>query len=193
MSPPATLSTDRARRALLEAADDAFHRRGVGAVNMAELRDRSGVSLRRIYQLYPTKADLVTGWLRHRHRTWTAWFEAEIATRRAAGATPVDAVFDTLADWLEATDHRGCGFLNTLAEAGELGEQQRAIIERHKRGLVETVAGLGPDPAALAVLIDGAIARSAAYRSTEPVDDARRAARSLWGGATGPAGGRGRP
>lgn len=179
MSPAPTLAPDDARDALLEAADELFYRHGPAAVSMPQLRDRSGVSLRRMYQLYPTKADLVAGWLEYRHHRWVDWFDTEIRRRQDDGATAVDAIFDALSEWLVTNHFRGCGFINTLAETAELTEQHREIIRRHKEAVIDTVTPHGPDPAALAVLIDGAIVRAAIRGDTTPIDDARRAASAL--------------
>ena len=62
MSPAATMSVDDAERAILETADQLFYERGIALVTMADVRDAAGVSMRRMYQLYPSKADLVAAW-----------------------------------------------------------------------------------------------------------------------------------
>ena len=179
MSPVSALTDGEAQRAVIEVADDIFYQQGVAATSMADIRDRSGVSLRRIYRLYPAKSDLVAGWLRHRHEAWTQWFVTDVERRLADGADPVEAVFDALGRWLSDTAFRGCGFINTLAEGTELTDEHREIIRHHKRSLVDTLARYGPDPAAMAVLVDGAIVRSSVEGSIAPVDDARRAAHAL--------------
>jgi AcrR family transcriptional regulator len=178
MSPAALLTHDDATERLLATASDLFYRRGVGAVTMAAVRDASGVSLRRIYALYPTKADLVTAWLTRRHETWSEWFGSSIA-ERSSDVTVVDAIFDALAEWLTATDHRGCAFINTLAETDVLTAEHRSVIELHKQQLVGTIAEHVDDAEAIAVLVDGAIVQSAIFHTTAPVEAARRAAQAV--------------
>ena len=146
---------------------------------MAAIRDDAGVSLRRLYSLYPTKADLVSGWLRKRHTTWMAWIEAEVATRTGEGASPVDAVFDALAAWLESTEFRGCGFVNALAETGEVTAEHAAIIRSHKQALIDFLARFTEQAEALAVVVDGAIVQAAVFGSIEPVEAGRQAAAGL--------------
>ena len=73
MTPPATIPPSDARVQLEEAADRHFYRDGIVGVTVAAIRDESGLSLRRIYDLCPSKADLISLWLRHRH---TLWIEA---------------------------------------------------------------------------------------------------------------------
>lgn len=186
MSPAALLTHDDATERLLATADDLFYRRGVGAVTMAEVRDASGVSMRRIYSLYPTKADLVTAWLTRRHETWSEWFRSSITEQRSEGVTVVDAMFDALAAWLAATDQRGCAFINMLAETEVVTAAHRAVIEQHKQQLIELIARHAEDPAAIAVLLDGAIVQSAIFGTTAPVEAARRAAHALVNASTIP-------
>ncbi|MEM7093120.1 MAG: TetR/AcrR family transcriptional regulator [Actinomycetota bacterium] len=179
MSPAPAHPLEEARIRVLAAADDRFYECGVAAVTVAEIRDTAGVSLRRLYGLFPTKADLVAAWLRDRHTTWLAWFANAVGEHIRAGSHPTDAVFDAVGDWLASTDFRGCAFLNTLAETASLTEEHRAIIAAHKGALADTLTDFAADPDAVAVLLDGAIVRSAALRSPEPIEAALRAARQL--------------
>lgn len=180
MSPAATMTVDDARAAVLATADELFYKHGVSAVSMAEARDRSGVSMRRLYSLFPHKSDLVTGWLKHRHQTWMDMFTNGIGQRLAAGQEPADAVFGSLAEWLTTTGFRGCGFINTLAETGEVTNEHRTVIRQHKQTLIDLLSNFSNQPAALAVVIDGAIVQAAVFTSTGPVDAARIASTSLF-------------
>lgn len=182
MSPAAVLEPDEARSAALGAADALFYVRGVNAVSMAEIRDQSGVSLRRLYSMYPSKADLVAGWLENRHVTWMADHTSRVDVLLAAGADPIDATFDAIASWMTDTKFRGCGFINTNAELHDLTERQRQIIQRHKRALADHLDGLFPNGRAIAVLVDGAIVQAAMFVSTAPIELARAAARLVSGG-----------
>jgi AcrR family transcriptional regulator len=170
MSPAATMSTDESERAILAAADRLFYGRGLALVTMADVRDEAGVSLRRMYALYPSKRDLVAAWLEDRHLTWMAWFTAAIEKRSRSGADPVAATFDALTEWAKSPEYRGCAFLNSIAETSEIDEAHRQIVARHKQSLVQHLAQLTAceHPSApkwlaeaLGVLIDGAIVQSA--------------------------------
>jgi AcrR family transcriptional regulator len=179
MSPPASMDDHGATAALELATDELFYNQGVAAVTVAAVRDASGVSLRRIYNLCPSKADLISLWLRHRHRTWTAGFVARVNANVESGNEPVHAVFGALEAWMVETEFRGCGFINTHAETSELTDGHLAIIQHHKRAIgryLETVTGHGD---AMAVLIDGAIVHAALFRSTDPIHHAERAATAL--------------
>jgi AcrR family transcriptional regulator len=180
MSPAPTLTIDQARTDVLEAADALFYTLGISAVRIADIRDRSGVPLRRLYSLFPHKADLVTGWLEHRHTVWIDMFTAGVDHRLAQGEPPINAVFGSLEHWLTATNFRGCGFINTLAETGEVTDEHRRIIRSHKQTLVNVLARFTDEPTALAVLLDGAIVQAAVFASTDPVAAARIAAKPLF-------------
>jgi AcrR family transcriptional regulator len=175
----ATINAAEAQRALLDAADELFYERGIAAVSMADVRDASGLSMRRVYTLAESKADLIAQWLRHRHLMWSSGFRDRVNGHLAEGTQPLDAVFNALADWMTETNFRGCGFINTHAEASELTAEHQEIIRSHKAELATTLDTIVGDGAALAVLIDGAIVQAAIFRTTEPIEHARRAASAL--------------
>lgn len=179
MSPAATLDAAGAERATLAAADDLFYNRGVAAVTMSDIRDRSNVSLRRLYSEYPSKSDLVSAWLRHRHHEWMTDFVGRVEDRMRDGDAPVDAVFVALETWMTATGFRGCGFINTYAEASALTDEQRVIIRSHKSALASYLTTLIREGEAMAVIVDGAIVQAAIFRTAAPIHHAHRAAAAL--------------
>lgn len=190
MNRAATITADAAERAVLDAADGLFYGRGIAGVSMSEIRDGAQVSMRRLYMLYPSKRDLVAGWLEDRHLRWMAWFTDATDRHARSGTDAVLATFDALAEWVSAPGYRGCAFLNSVAEIDEIDDLHRTIIAAHKRSLIEHVAALAladrPDapewlPAAMGVLIDGAIVQSAVFGSSAPVAAAREAAAHLIG------------
>ena len=194
MSPAATFTIDDADRLILDTADTLFYERGISGVGMAEIRDASGVSLRRIYGLYPSKRDLVAAWLNDRHDRWMRWFTDTVDRHVARGADPVLAAFDALREWRRSPGYRGCAFINAIAEPMEIDDQHRAIVADHKRSLVGHLATLATRntqatrtrpqtpawfAAALAVLIDGAIVQSVIFGNDKPIAAARKAAAQL--------------
>ena len=188
MSPAASLNDDTARAAVLRSANDVFYARGVAGVGMADIRDDSGVSLRRLYTLYPSKGELVAAWLTDRHSTWMEWFTGSVDQRRATGEEPLIAAFDALAEWATSPGYRGCAFVNTAAETTEVDDTHRRIIAHHKESLLAYITSLAEaggyqEPARLGrmfgVLLDGAMVEAAVLSSGEPIDAAREAASLL--------------
>ncbi|MEU1394314.1 MULTISPECIES: TetR/AcrR family transcriptional regulator [unclassified Nonomuraea] len=146
---------------LLDAAGDLFYRRGVQAVGMDEIRTASGVSLKRLYQCFPSKEALVVAYLRRRDERWMTSLTAYVAD----AGDRIPAVFAWLERWFTEDDFRGCGFANAFAELGAGSAVVRTAVREHKerlraylRSLAEE-AGAG-DPGLLAeqllTLIDGA-------------------------------------
>ena len=182
------MSSDESRLAVLGAADELFYGRGISGVVMSDIRDASGVSMRRLYTMYPSKGELVAAWLADRHDTWMAWFTTSVERFVAAGLDPALAVFDALAEWVTSPGYRGCAFINSLAETHEIDDSHRRIIARHKHELVDHLSRLAARdhptapqwlPAALAVIVDGVIVQCTIFNSTEPLDAARSAVRQL--------------
>ena len=182
------MDDDEATRAILDAADALFYARGIAAVTMSEVRDRSGVSMRRLYACYPSKADLVAGWLDDRHGSWMHWFTAAVERHVATGTDALLATFDAVDEWITSPGYRGCAFVNAIAETAEIDERHRTIIAGHKRDLVAHLAALAtrdhpdaPDwmPSAIGVLLDGAFVQCAVFGSDHPLAAARAAACSI--------------
>lgn len=172
MSPVATITPSDAEDRILTAADDLFYTNGVAAVTMSDLRDRAGVSMRRLYAVFPTKSDVVTGWLKHRHGTWMRAITTDVQQRTASGADPLDAVFGAIEQWMVSTDFRGCGFVNTHAEASRYTPTHQRIIGDHKAAFAKYLTTIVPTIPALAILIDGAMIHASIFRSVEPIRSA---------------------
>lgn len=188
MSPAATITDDEGERAILRAADDLFYARGIAAVTMSEVRDHAGVSMRRLYASYPSKADLVACWLNERHRNWMQWFTTTVDRHVAAGVDALLATFDAVGEWIASPGYRGCAFVNTIAESGEIEARHQAIVAHHKRELLALLAALAlrdhpraPDwvAPAVGVLLDGALVQCAVFRDLAPLAAARTATRQL--------------
>ncbi|MFD3947815.1 TetR/AcrR family transcriptional regulator [Streptomyces sp. NPDC058579] len=171
---------------LLEAAEALFDERGVQAVGMDAIRTASGVSLKRLYQLYPSKDHLVWAVLNRRDG---AVREAIAAHGAAHATTPYDralAVFDYLGDWFADPGFRGCAFINTFGEMGGISPDITAIARGHKQALrgyfAEQTSALGaPSELAdqLALLANGAMAVAGIEGTPEPAARAKDAARTL--------------
>lgn len=175
------MDAETATTRVLDAADDLFYRHGVHAVGMDDLRAASGVSLKRLYQLFPNKEHLVVAFLARRDTRW----RADLRAHAAAVADPRDrvlAVFDRLHDWFGEPTFRGCAWINAFGELGATSPAVTEEIRRHKaefRALLhELVVGAGL-PAALVdpvlLLVEGATVTAAITGSAAPARQAREA------------------
>lgn len=171
----------------LDAAEDLFYRRGVHAVGMDDIRDTSGVSLKRLYQLFPNKEHLVTAFLRRRDVRWRGGL-TEHTGRVADPRERLLAVFDWLHTWFTDPDYRGCAWINCF---GELGATSPAVAEEartHKEGFrrilrdLSAAAGHDDDLAEqLLLLAEGAIVTAAITGDPAAARQARTAAAKLVG------------
>ena len=190
------MQTDEGRGQLLQAAERLFYERGIRGVGMDEVRDASGLSLKRVYGYYPSKDRLVEAVLEARDRRWRGALAAHVA----AVEDPVDrilAVFDWLGRWFAEPGFRGCAWINAAGEMGGTSPDIARLAQEHKRAVAEYLAGLVAEaglPAALAdhlmLLAEGAMSLAAIEGDAGAASRAAAAARVLLtaAGATPPEG-----
>lgn len=189
------MDQDEARVRLLDAAERLFYERGVQAVGVDELRDAAGVSLKRLYQCFPSKDDLVEAYLRRRDGRWRADLSAHVDSTAVTPRDRLLAVFDWLEAWFAEPGYRGCSFINSFGELGAVEAGVACAVRDHKNAVGTYVADLVreldvDDPALsrqLLLLMDGAITMSAISGSPAPAGLARAAAETLITAATAPA------
>jgi AcrR family transcriptional regulator len=184
------IDEDTARARVLAAADALFNARGIQSVGMDALRAEAGVSLKRLYALFPSKEALVEAVLRHRQQVWldglaSAAQDAESARERLL------TIFDFLAEWFAQDDFRGCAFINSFGELGGTNESLAQIVRDQKAGFQRYVAQLVSEAGApawlapqLAILAEGAQTTAAICGDRQAAADARRAAETLIAAAT---------
>ncbi|MFE5715650.1 TetR/AcrR family transcriptional regulator [Streptomyces sp. NPDC056501] len=180
------MDAEAAELKVLDTAERLFDERGVQAVGMDALRTASGVSLKRLYQLFPSKDVLVEAVLRRRDgavRDAVAAHGARVADGPYERAL---AVFDWLADWFAEPDFRGCAFINAFGELGGVAPNVAGLARDHKEALRGYFAAqtdaLGAPPALadqLALLANGAMVVAGITGSPEPAAQAKAAARVL--------------
>ncbi|MFE6287138.1 TetR/AcrR family transcriptional regulator [Streptomyces sp. NPDC057877] len=179
------MDSDAARERALDAAERLFYGRGVQSVGMDEIRGASGVSLKRLYQLFPAKEQLVEAYLARRDERWRGRLAAYVA-RRADPVERIPAVFDWLEAWFREPDFRGCAWINAYGELGATSQAVTRQVRAHKeafRGYLGTLVSDAGLPAALTgplyLLAEGAMVTAGITGSAEPAAEARTAARLL--------------
>jgi AcrR family transcriptional regulator len=172
---------------VLDAAEDLFYRRGVQSVGMDDIRDASGVSLKRLYQLFPNKEHLVTAYLQRRDTWWRSRLTEHVARLADPRDRPL-AVFDWMHDWFHEPDYRGCAWINCFGELGAISGAVAEEARKHKEGFREFLRGLATDAGLptelgdhLLLLAEGAIVTSALTGDLAAARKARAAAERLVG------------
>ncbi|MET3351850.1 UNVERIFIED_ORG: AcrR family transcriptional regulator [Arthrobacter sp. UYEF1] len=182
---PGKPDDDAARELVLAAASRLFYARGFTAVGMDELRAESGVSLKRLYRLFPAKEAIVEDVLYIWRDIWTTGVTAQVEAAQEPREQLL-AVYDFLASWFTSEGFRGCAFINSFGEVGGASGRITDIVREQKKHfqdyLAQLAAGAGaPDALApqLAILAEGAITTAAISASAEPARQARAAAEIL--------------
>ncbi len=170
---------------VLDAAEELFYGQGLQSVGMDAIRAASGVSLKRLYQLFPSKEALVEAYLRRRDERWREALEAHVHGA-SAGRDRVLAVFDWLGLWFAEPDFRGCAFVNSFGELGAVSPGVAAAARAHKdafRRYLATLVSEADAPPRLAdqflLLAEGAMTTAALCGDPRPARHAREAASVL--------------
>jgi AcrR family transcriptional regulator len=176
---------DAAQTRLLDAAEELFYGRGIQAVGMDDIRSASGVSLKRLYQLFPAKEQLVESYLERRDTRWRQRL-ADYVETHSDPESRILAVFEWLGTWFAEPGFRGCAWINSNGELGATSRAVAAQARRHKaafRQFLQDLVGDADLPADLAdhllLLAEGAMVTAGIFGTTEPAVQARSAARLL--------------
>ena len=176
---------EQVRERVLNAADRLYYGRGIQSVGMDELRRASGVSLKGLYGVFPSKAAIVLEVLDRRHALWNTGLTDRVA-RAGTPRAKLLAIYDYLSDWFSDDTFRGCGFINAFAELGSISPEIAERARQHKAGFQSFVARLvsvaGADPnlaPQLSILAEGAQTTAAIAGTPEAAVHARRAAEIL--------------
>ncbi|MEU1406563.1 TetR/AcrR family transcriptional regulator [Streptomyces sp. NPDC005728] len=179
------MDSEVAREQALDAAEGLFYARGIQSVGMDALRGASGVSLKRLYQLFPAKEQLVEAYLARRDARW----RGRLAEHVAGQPDPqerIPAVFDWLEEWFGEDGFRGCAWINAYGELGATSDRVAEQVRTHKEAFRSYLATLVADaglPAALTgplfLLAEGAMVTAGVTGSAQPAAEARAAARVL--------------
>lgn len=180
------MDTEEATTRVLDAAEELFYGQGIQAVGMDAVRAASGVTLRRLYQLFPSKDALVEAYLLRRDARWRGSLAAYVDGVDSPPRERVLAVFDWLGEWFREPGFRGCAFVNAFGELGATSPGVTEAARRHKEefrryviGLIARTGAHASAGAPVALLAEGAIATAALSGSDTPAREAREAAALL--------------
>jgi AcrR family transcriptional regulator len=135
-----------ARERIITTAYDLFTRRGIGAVGVDEVVEKSDVAKTTLYRHFPSKEDLVLAFLEEREQQWTVEVMDRQPRKRADDPEgQLLAIFDVMDDWFHRrTDYEACSFIKVLFEMGAEGRVGDACIAHlnNIRDIVRTRAEL---------------------------------------------------
>jgi AcrR family transcriptional regulator len=170
------------RDRILAGVDRLFYAQGIKSVGVDAIAADLGISKKTLYRHFPSKDDLVIGYLRGR-------FQPLPETSTKPPAEQILANLESIARSLtSAKNYRGCAFLNVLAEFGSEDSELRELAVTYKesrrlwyRDLLSQLDVDDPDTLAtqLALLVDGAYAAVLIHQDPGMVRPAIAAARTL--------------
>lgn len=177
--------TEIGRAQVVNAADELFYARGIQAVGMDELRAKAGISLKRLYSLFPSKTAIVAEVLRGRTQQWNDGIHAEAAAH-ISPREKLLSIFDFLDQWFRQDDFRGCAFINSFGELGATMPEVADAAHQHKKNFIDYVTGLAVDAGCeptvglqIALLAEGAQTTAAITELAESATAAKTAAEIL--------------
>ncbi|MFS2243200.1 MULTISPECIES: TetR/AcrR family transcriptional regulator [unclassified Microbacterium] len=180
------MTADDAREQVLSAAERLYYRKGYAAVGMDELRAAAGVSLRRLYALFPSKDDIIAAVLQRKHEEWETTLAAAVADAGDDPRARLLAVYTYLENWFCADDFRGCAFINAFGELGGTNPVVARLVREHKASFQSQMATLAAESggsaalaAQLSILAEGAQSTAAISADPQVAAQARAAAEVL--------------
>ncbi|AIJ11290.1 TetR/AcrR family transcriptional regulator [Streptomyces violaceoruber] len=146
------------RERILDAAEELFQGEGIRRVGVQAIAERAETTKMAIYRHFETKDALVAEWLRILAAEYQAAFDRVEAEHPGRPREQILGLARFIADGLPGLSHRGCPFINSLAELPDRSHPARRVIEEHKarqtRRLVGMCAEAGmPDPEQVAAQI----------------------------------------
>jgi AcrR family transcriptional regulator len=180
------MNTEMSRERILDAAEELYYAKGYAAVGMDELRAAAGVSLKRLYTLFPSKNDIIKAVLGRKHDEWESMLTSAVSAAGDDSAARLLAVYDFLQQWFATDDFRGCAFINAFGELGGTVPEVAQIVRVHKASFQQYMAELVAETGAhaqlaaqLSILAEGAQSTAAISADPQVAAQARGAAEVL--------------
>ncbi|UNS95183.1 TetR/AcrR family transcriptional regulator [Streptomyces tubbatahanensis] len=130
------------RERILDAAEELFHSEGIRRVGVQAIAERAETTKTAIYRHFDTKDALVAEWLRIVAADYQAAFDRVEAEHPDAPGEQILGLARFIAEGLPRLSHRGCPFINSLAELPDRSHPARQVIEEHKARQTRRLVGM---------------------------------------------------
>ena len=183
--------TGSARERLLAAASELFYAEGIHTVGIDRVIERAGVAKASLYNTFGSKDELIRAYLQDRHRRT----EGRVSAAMDKVSTPREkilAIFEAQQAYFEASNFRGCAFMNASAESApgsaavQASDEYREWFRAVFRDLGAQAGAKDPDDLArrLQLIYDGAASSARMDRNTAVFVQARELAGLAFDAAT---------
>ena len=172
----------------MRVADELFYSRGLRAVGIDEIIEKSGAAKATLYAHFPTKDDLIAAYLRQRSDAWRQHLESALVPYADDPIARIDAIFRVLGDGCRDPGFRGCPFIKAAAEYPERSHSAHQVVTAQRRWVWELFHRAAADAKVrqanaladqLTLLYDAALVGSQLAGNATPATRAREAARTL--------------
>ncbi|MHB6906935.1 TetR/AcrR family transcriptional regulator [Streptomyces sp. CB02959] len=130
------------RERILDAAEELFQSEGIQRVGVQAIAERARTTKMAIYRHFETKDALVAEWLRIVAADYQAAFDRVEAAYPDRPEEQILGLARFIAEGLPTLSHRGCPFINSLAELPDRSHPARQVIERHKAHQTRRLVGM---------------------------------------------------
>ncbi|HEY4289955.1 MAG TPA: TetR/AcrR family transcriptional regulator [Puia sp.] len=175
---------------ILDTADKLFYQQGYNLTGINQIIEEAGIAKGSLYQHFPSKTDLLVGYVELNHKGWFTRLKAHIDSVTDP-KEKLPAIFDHHIGRQEYREHGGCPFIKANNEAGMsdprvLKEIQAAKL--HFRNFVgELVAHSGHRKIltdkeltdTIFVLIEGGSASASVFKNTSDLQSAKQIIKKL--------------
>ncbi|NKC18265.1 MULTISPECIES: TetR/AcrR family transcriptional regulator [Pseudoalteromonas] len=124
------------RQQLIDCAMELFYQHGIHAIGINEVLKSSGIAKKTLYNHFESKDALVLATLEQRHHQFISWLSGCLEDVQTSEMLEKQ-LFLALDQWINNKvevlgEFRGCYFINTAAEFGELTSPINQLCQRHK-------------------------------------------------------------
>ncbi|MFE1034279.1 TetR/AcrR family transcriptional regulator [Streptomyces sp. NPDC058807] len=133
------------RERILDAAEELFQSEGIRRVGVQAIAEKAETTKMAIYRHFETKDALVAEWLRIVAAEYRAAFDRVEAEHPGRPREQILGLARFIAEGLPAVSHRGCPFINSLAELPDRSHPARQVIEEHKADQTRRMVGMCAD------------------------------------------------
>jgi len=153
------------RERIFRAASELFYREGIRGVGVEAIAKAAGTTKMGLYRQFESKDALVTAWVAHQVAQYRGMLDDLARRWPDEPRRQLIGFAQFIADDIERSSHRGCAFINTIAELPDDSHAARGLIEAHKARQLERLTALcrgcglpHPDRAAihLTLVLEGA-------------------------------------
>ena len=122
----------RPRVRIVKAAAELFYSKGIRGVSLDSIASRAKTTKMAIYRHFSSKDDLIVEWLSNLTDEYSRLFDHLADKHPNDPAAQLSGLAAFVADSVDTWSHRGCPFVNSIAELPSANHPARRLIERHK-------------------------------------------------------------